>query len=301
MPIFSRSSNKRASFSERLDGRTAVVCGGAGEVGEGIVAALLEVGARVAVPSRTPDRLHELQVRLEERGIDITRLTPVIGDLSEGEDEAKALADEIANLAGPPDLVIAALGGWDSGPPLADLPLEDWEENIGNSLRAHQLAVNAFVPLLRGRKGAGYVMINGAAGRYPVPGSGVVSVAAAGELMMAQVLAAEEAGHGIQIEAYVLGPVATRSRADAAVWMASSHAVGQVIATRASHRFGAGKNPTAATVIEILTAGDLAVARKLPPGGVKGASVGPIGWVMWGLQTGAISNQIRRSAPPPVG
>ncbi|WP_320668946.1 SDR family NAD(P)-dependent oxidoreductase [Patulibacter defluvii] len=282
----------------RLDGRTTVVCGGAGEVGEGIVAALLAAGARVVVPSRGAERLQQLEQRLTDAGAPAERLVPVIGDLSAGDGAARRLAADVQRLAGPPDLVVAALGGWDAGPPLAELPLEDWERTFHDGLRSHHLAVRAFVPLLRDRRGAGYVMINGAAARYPVPGSGAVSTIAAGELMAAQVLAAEESGFGIQVESYVLGPVTTRSRADAAPWMATAEQVGEVIADRAGRRLAAGAPAGPATVIEILTAGDLQKGRDLPAGGVRGATAGRAGWVLWGLQTGGISRQVRRGAPP---
>ncbi|WP_051471354.1 SDR family NAD(P)-dependent oxidoreductase [Patulibacter minatonensis] len=288
-----------AAPPSRLDGRTTVVCGGAGEVGEGIVSALLHAGARVAVPSRRSERLGQLEQRLAKAGAPVERLVPVIGDLSDGDGAARRLAADVQRLAGPPDLVVAALGGWDVGPPLAELPIEEWERVVHDGLRSHQLAMHAFVPMLRDRPGAGYVMINGAAARYPVPGSGAVSTIAAGELMAAQVLAAEESGFGVQVEAYVLGPVGTRSREEAAPWMARAEQVGEVIAQRAGRRLASEGGPAGpATVIEILTSGDLARARDLAPGGVRGATAGRAGWVLWGLQTGGINRQVRRGTPP---
>jgi 3-oxoacyl-[acyl-carrier protein] reductase len=299
MPLLNRLPGRGApAVPARLDGRTTVVCGGAGEVGEGIVAALLNAGARVAVPSRRSDRLGALEARLADAGAPVERLVPVIGDLSGGDAAARRLAADVVRLAGPPDLVVAALGGWDAGPPLAELPIEEWERTVHDGLRAHHLAMHAFVPALRDRPGAGYVLINGAAARYPVPGSGAVSTVAAGELMAAQVLAAEESGHGVQVEAYVLGPVGTRSRGEAAPWMAGAEQVGDVVAARASRRLAGDGVAGPATVLEILTAGDLRRARELPAGGVRGATAGRAGWVLWGLQTGGINRQVRRGTPP---
>ncbi|MFT4036352.1 MAG: SDR family oxidoreductase [Patulibacter sp.] len=331
----------------RLDGRIAVVCGGTGEVGEGIVAALLIAGARVAVPSRSGERLAELADRLEAAGAPTERLVPLVGDLTEMPDGAHEVAAELSRLIGRPDLVVVALGAWIQSDPLADLEIDMWDAVIDQSLRAHQLAAAAFVPLLRGRPGAMYVQINGAAARYPVPGAGAVSVASAAELMAAQVMAAEEAGHGIQVEALVLGPVRTRSRDDAASWMVSARAVGDLIALRAAHRAmqaeqvaraaeaaGLHGEPAAsprrvdatdelidadapdphlrlhpdalvpggpATVLELLTAADLSASRAAPSGAVRGARGGSLGWVLWGLQTGALSKQVRRGGLPPGG
>ncbi len=220
----------------RLDGKVAVVCGGTGEVGEGIVAGLLIAGARVAVPSRSGERLAVLADRLEAAGAPTERLVPLVGDVSEMPDGAHDVAAELSRLIGRPDLVVVALGGWVQTDALADLEIDTWDSIIDGALRAHQLAAAAFIPLMRGRPGAMYVQINGAAARYPVPNAGAVSVAAAGELMAAQVMAVEEAGHGIQIEALVLGPVKTRSRDDAAAWMISARAIGDLIALRAARR-----------------------------------------------------------------
>ncbi len=220
----------------RLEGRVAVVCGGTGEVGEGIVAGLLIAGARVAVPSRSGERLAILADRLEAAGAPTEKLVPLVGDVSEMPDGAHEVAEELSRLIGRPDLVVVALGGWVQTDALADLEIDTWDSIIDGALRAHQLAAAAFVPLMRGRKGAMYVQINGAAARYPVPGAGAVSVAAAGELMAAQVMAVEEAGHGIQIESLILGPVKTRSRDDAAAWMISARAIGDLIAFRAARR-----------------------------------------------------------------
>lgn len=285
-----------------LDGRVAVVCGGAGEVGEGIVAGLLAAGARVAVPSRSAQRLDGLAASLRESGFDSSGLVPVTGDLSASGHAARELAAGIARTAGAPDLVVAALGGWDSGPPLADMPIEQWERTVFDGLRSHQLAMHAFVPLLRGRPGASYVLINGAAARYPVAGSGAVSTVAAGELMAAHVLAAEESGHGVQVESYVLGPITTRSRTDAAGWMATAVAIGETIAERAGRRLAAGRTTAGpATVLEILTAGDVKRAREAPEGGVKGARAGRAGWVLWGLQTGGLARQVGRAGRRPAG
>lgn len=278
----------------------AVVLGGAGEVGEGIVAGLLSAGARVVVPSRRRERLDALATSLRDSDFSTEGFVPVTGDLSaDGGAGARALAQEIVGRVGAPHLVVAALGGWDAGPPLADMPMDDWDRTVADGLRSHQLAVHAFIPLLRSVQGASYVMINGAAARYPVPGSGAVSAVAAGELMMAQVLAAEEAGHDIQVEAYVLGPVGTRSRDNTAVWMASAVQIGEIIATRAARRFDA-QAPQAgpATVIEILSAPDVRRARDLPPGGVRGSLMGRAGWMLWGLQTGGLTKNVRRSRPP---
>lgn len=322
-----RGGSSGSPDGARLDGRVAVVCGGTGEVGEGIVAGLLAAGATVAVPSRSGAALSQLADRLDDTGVPTERFVPVLGDLSEMPDGAHEVAAELSRLIGRPDLVVVALGPWIQTDALADIEIDTWDAVISSSLRLHQLAAAAFVPLMRGRPGAMYVQINGAAARFPVPGSGPVSVAAAGELMAAQVMGAEEAGHGIQVEALVLGPVKTRSRDDAAGWMVSARAVGDLIALRAArwaeaatrvaadHGQSAPPQPTGAgrpqplpdgalapggpaTVLELLTGADLGPARTAQPGALRPGRGTSVGWVMWGLQTATLAKQIRRGRPP---
>ena len=321
--VRARTGTAALRDASRLDGRVAVVCGGTGEVGEGIVAGLLIAGAKVAVPSRSGERLSALADRLEASGAPTERFVPVLADLSEMPDGAHEAAAELSRLCGRPDLVVVALGSWAQTDALADLEIDTWDHLMEGSLRLHQLAASAFLPLMRGRPGAMYVQINGAAARYPVAGAGAVSVAAAGELMAAQVMAAEEAGHGIQVESLVLGPVATRSRDDAAPWMVSARAVGDLIAYRAARRAavadgvttdGTGGSPASertphpgddalapggpGTILELLTAADLGPARTAQPGALRPARGASLGWVLWGLQTASLSKQIRRGPPP---
>lgn len=47
---------------------------------------------------------------------------------------------------------------------------------------AHFVVAKTFLPDLAGRPGASYTFIDGGAGLMPIPGSGPISVSAAGEL-----------------------------------------------------------------------------------------------------------------------
>ena len=114
-----------ATGQRPLEGRLALVAGGAGAVGEGVVRALLAAGARVAVPSRTAERLDALAERLGRPD----GLVGLVGDVG---DEAGAVAvrDELVVTAGPPDLVVASVGGWRSGPPLSETPVQVWRDVV---------------------------------------------------------------------------------------------------------------------------------------------------------------------------
>lgn len=186
----------------------AAVLGGAGEVGEGIVRRLLAEGWGVVVPSRGRGRVDALRERLGA-GDDLVGIEVDVGT----DDGAQAFADALASADGKLRAVVAALGGWWSGPRLVDVDPVTWRQILEGGVTAHFLAARALLPLLRDRAGASYTLINGSGGLAPVVGSGPVSVSAAGQLMLADALAAEHADDPVRINSLVIGtPVISRSR-----------------------------------------------------------------------------------------
>lgn len=226
-----------------LAGSVVVVAGGAGAVGEGVVGALLDAGARVAVPSREARRLDGLIDHVG--GAD--RLLGVVGDVADPLD-ARRVRDEIVGTLGRPDAVIAAVGGWASGPNLADTPLPAWDAILAGNLRTHQVVASTYVPLLRGRAGGTYGVIVGDTALRPVAGAGPVSVTAAAVLMAARALGVEEHAAGVQVLAFVLGPVITRSRPTGPPAWLTARDVGEAIAGRIAARTGITTAEDAAVV-----------------------------------------------------
>jgi NAD(P)-dependent dehydrogenase (short-subunit alcohol dehydrogenase family) len=197
-----------------LAGRRVVVLGAAGEVGEGVVRRLRAFGAHVIAVSRAADRLARLEraAMLETGGHGPGTLATQVGDVGR-EDGAMRLRETMAARHGPLDAVIASLGGWRQGPAVTDTPWDAWREALDQSLTAHVLAVRALLPVLADRAGASYTLINGGAALHPVPGAGAMCVSAAGQLMLAHVLAAEHRGRAVRVNTLVLStPVRTRSR-----------------------------------------------------------------------------------------
>ncbi len=216
-----------------LERSVVLVAGGAGAVGEGIVAALLDAGATVAVPARQAQRLNDLRDRVG--GSD--RLLGVVGEVADPTD-AERVRDEIVGTLGPPDAVIAAIGGWASGPKLADTPLAEWDAILARNLRIHQVVASTYIPLLRHRPSATYGVIIGDTARQPAANAGPVSITAAAQLMAARVLGVEERESGVQVLAFILGPVITRNRPSGQPQWLTARDVGEDIAGRIAARAG---------------------------------------------------------------
>jgi 3-oxoacyl-[acyl-carrier protein] reductase len=217
-----------------------MVAGGAGEVGEGVVRALLEAGATVVVPSRSWERLEALAARLEP-GL---RARLEAHELAVGTPEGAAELRRRIEARGRLDLVVASLGGWWRGGPLTEVPLETWRRILDDNLTSHFVVARTFLPLVMASAGT-YVLLNGAASRIPVAGSGPVSVAASAQIMLKDVLVAETRGTAARVCTLVIDtPVRTRSRPDGGPEWLSADEVGELVlwVSSASGSEAAGAN-----------------------------------------------------------
>lgn len=193
-----------------LTHRVAVVAGGAGAVGEGIVSAFLRRGATVVVPSRSAQRLRDLRGRLDDDS-DLLTLEGDIGSVG----GAEAIRDRaLAETGGRLDAVVASVGGWWQGSDLVDVDADTWRRVLDSNLATHFVLARTFLPVLRERSGTSYQMITGDAADVPVPRASLVSVAAGGLLAMFRSLVGELRDSPVRINVLYLGPVITRNRPD---------------------------------------------------------------------------------------
>jgi NAD(P)-dependent dehydrogenase (short-subunit alcohol dehydrogenase family) len=192
-----------------LSGRTYLVAGGAGVVGECVTEELLRRGATVAVPSRSPERLDRLRA-----AADSPRLHTVLGDVGDPAGVAEVRA-RVAAETGPLDGVVASLGAWWEGAPLTEVTHTVWQRILHDNLTAHFLVAQAFLPVLSTRSEGVYVALSGIASLRPIPMSGPISVTDAAQTMLMRAFAAELADEPVRMhEVAILTPVVTRHWAE---------------------------------------------------------------------------------------
>lgn len=191
----------------KLAGKVALIAGGTGGVGEGIVRAFLQAGATVVVPSRTPDKLDRLREYLGESD----RFISIEGELSNVE-RAEELRDRIMAEVTQLDAVVASVNGrWNEDIPLLQTSLDDWRRMLESNLTAHFITARTFLPVLP--KGSSYTLIGGGAAEQAIPNYGLVCIPAAGQIMLTQILIAESKNTGVRINEVVLhSAIATRER-----------------------------------------------------------------------------------------
>lgn len=216
-----------------LSGKSVLIAGGTGQVGEGLVRQFLRADATVIVPSRNKTRLEELRDLLA--GENTQNLITKHADVGSIEG-AQVLRDEINSL----HHVIASLGGWWQGKPLTDISLEQWHELIHMGLHAHFILAKTFLPVIREQTGSSYTFINGGGALHPVPTAGPVSVSAAAQLMLQQVFSVEHKGYPVRINSLVLAtPVKTRSRGQTPPnWISADEAGQYCVALATSNTSG---------------------------------------------------------------
>lgn len=195
-----------------MKAKTYAIAGASGAVGEGIVATLLNRGHRVVAIARSNSKLEALREYLENAGVNsegLVALQHYFSDEQGIEQLSQALQEQQIDAA------IASLGGWYHGDPLHKMSLEAMQQTVQGGLMAHLYFAKAAIPALSQKDWGHYVMINGGASEYVVPHSGIISVVAAAQKMMAQVLHEELAKTNVQVDAVAaFDLVKTRQRAD---------------------------------------------------------------------------------------
>jgi NAD(P)-dependent dehydrogenase (short-subunit alcohol dehydrogenase family) len=181
------------------------VAGGTGNVGRHIVAALLQRGATVVVPSRSERKLEVLRSSVSEAR---ERLVTVVGDVADEEDGARIRDRITGGLPSGLDAVVASLGRWANAPSILAATRADLVQALEDYVVAHFVVARTFLPVLV-KHGGSYTSINGPSAFGTWPGSGLVSIATAAQSMLARVLAEEMAPSGsVRVAELVIYPSA---------------------------------------------------------------------------------------------
>jgi NAD(P)-dependent dehydrogenase (short-subunit alcohol dehydrogenase family) len=159
--------------------RPVLVVGASGFVGSRVARGLAAGGRPVLAAARRP---------LPEWVIAQPGVIPVLS--AEVTALPGAVREACAQAGAPlPGAVVASIGGWHKGATLLEVDASVWSATLASHLTAHLEAARALVPLLA--PGDPYVVLNGAASREAMAGSGAISVTGAGLAMLVQVLRLE--------------------------------------------------------------------------------------------------------------
>jgi NAD(P)-dependent dehydrogenase (short-subunit alcohol dehydrogenase family) len=194
-----------------LDGATALVAGGTGNVGFFAVDALLRAGADVLVPTRSNAKFHRLTTRIAPELRD--RLTGLPGDIGTPEGARDIAGQARTKAPGGLDAVVSTVASWHQGPPVLSGGFEAFRNVIESTLYPHFVIAEALVPTLKA--GGSYMTVNGPVGFTDGVHSSTGPIAAATAAQNRLLLAiADETGGDPRVNDLVmwayLGPNGTR-------------------------------------------------------------------------------------------
>ncbi|MBB4694874.1 SDR family NAD(P)-dependent oxidoreductase [Paractinoplanes abujensis] len=164
------------------NGRTALITGGTGGLGVAVVEAFVADGWRVVAPVRagSVDKLPKGAV-------------PLVADLTDETDVTTAVSAAVT--AGAPDhplrAVINLVGGFASGPLIAEAPYAGLTAQLDQNLRPTYLVTQAALPHLVDAGGGSIVCVSSRTALSPFPGGSAYAIAKAAVLAFADSVAVE--------------------------------------------------------------------------------------------------------------
>jgi NAD(P)-dependent dehydrogenase (short-subunit alcohol dehydrogenase family) len=179
-----------------LEGKNAVIYGGAGRVGRVLARAFAREGARVFLAGRTLASLEAVAAGIAAAGG--AAEAAVVDALDERAVDAHA--DDVAARAGGIDVSFNAIGHGDvHGLPLLELPLEDFLGPVTGAVRSQFLTTRAAARHMV-RRGSGVVMaITASTARLAIPEVGATWVAFDAVESLSRQWACELGRHGVRV------------------------------------------------------------------------------------------------------
>ncbi len=187
----------------RLDGKVAVVVGGAGGIGESCAVALASHGAQVAVAdlAAAGSKLDAVCRRIaEETG---PRASAFTVDVTSEESTAN-LAAQVVEKCGTVDILVNA-HGINLKAPAVDVSANGWDSLFAVNVKGTMLSCKAFGKIMLEKKKGKIISLSSVRGIRGTDGGNVIYGASKGAVdMITRMLAAEWAPFGINVNA--IGP-----------------------------------------------------------------------------------------------
>ena len=185
----------------RLDGKVAIVTGGAGGIGEALALGLGYQGATVVVSSRNQQAIDGVAEKIStETGSEAIALASDVTD----EGSIQGLVDAVLDKYGKIDILVNAMG-MNIKRDAFDYPLEDWDRLFEVNVKGTMAACKSVGKVMRDQQGGAIVNLSSVRGirGYTGGNSGYCATKGAVELIT-KALALEWAPSGIRVNA--LGP-----------------------------------------------------------------------------------------------
>jgi 3-oxoacyl-[acyl-carrier protein] reductase len=189
-----------------IDGKVALVMAASRGIGRAVAVALAREGARVAISSRSAERLEEAAAEVGEGTVQLVADT---GDL-EG---VAALPDRVAEALGPVEILVLNTGGPPMGGAL-EHDVAEWDDAYRSLVLAPKVLADAVVPGMRERGWGRIVNVGSTSTREPIPFLNLSNSHRMAAVGFLKTLSREVAGDGITVNTVATGRFATDRLAD---------------------------------------------------------------------------------------
>ena len=186
-----------------VQGRTALVTGGASGIGFGIARVLAAAGMRIALADVRPDPLRRAVRELSAAGARVLAVDLDVTDRSGWAAAAERVSRELGEAA-----VVCSNAGVNFVGATQEATYEDWDFCLGVNLGGAINAVRTFAPRLVAAGAGGHIVITSSvSGLFTSGGAGCYATSKYALVGLAESLRADLAPHGIGVSVLCPGPV----------------------------------------------------------------------------------------------
>jgi 3-oxoacyl-[acyl-carrier protein] reductase len=184
-----------------LTGRVALVTGASQGIGRAIAAELAAEGARVAMASRSRERIEEAAAQIGAE--------PFVHDVADLDAVPGMFAGVQERLGGPVEILITNSGGPPAGPDPLAFGREQWEAAYRLLLLGPVALIEHALPAMRERGWGRIVAVSSASVREPIPDIVLSNAHRSGLLATFRTMARAVAGDGVTLNSLLTGQIAT--------------------------------------------------------------------------------------------
>lgn len=188
-------------MARRFEGKTAVVVGGAGGIGNAIVTALINEGAKVAVGDMDEKRLAEMESEFAPN------LLGVKTNVTKSEDQGNLIAETIKKF-GKVDAAFNVAGGSKMGL-IDEGSIDDWQWTIDLCLKGTYLGMKYQIQAMKDNGGS-IVNISSINALTPMWGDSAYNAAKKGVISLTETAILENAKYNIRCNSVIPGQIDTK-------------------------------------------------------------------------------------------
>lgn len=188
----------------KMDGRVAVVTGGAQGIGRAIALGLAREGAKVVIADLQANKAESVAKELSDAGTEALALEVDVAN----EPAVKRLAEQTFNRFGRIDILVNDAGVYLKAP-VIEISEENWDRTINVNLGGNFLCSRAFVPAMRAQRSGRIISIASGIAHYGAKEFAPYAASKAAIIGFVKALAREVGPDGITVNAICPGAANT--------------------------------------------------------------------------------------------